>query len=296
MGVFKSSGDKKDEAAYLKLENELITKFIKKLNSSVGVAVLVETIVNEITEAVEAETATLYSVGSDDKIRFTYIYNSNEETMRKLKGMTLEKGQGIVGAVVRAGKSEFIEDASKDKRFHKTTDEKTGFVTRSMICAPLKVEEGVTGAIQVINKKGEGAFSKNDLNLLERLAEIAAAALYKERLFEKITYEKESNEYVVENIAEGVFVVDRDLKILRSNSRMLEMCGHDGQKEAIIGQHVDSILGYLELSQVYGRVFVEGTPYRQSDEEARTLQFTLIPRKDKNDVVEEVLTIVRSRR
>jgi GAF domain-containing protein len=294
--VFRSSDDKKNELAYLKLENELVTKFIKKLNSTVGVAVLVETIVNEVTEAVQAETATFYSVDASKKIRFSYVYGGDAKTIQKLKGMTLEMGQGIVGATVQNGRSEYIEDASKDKRFFKNSDEETGFVTKSMICAPLKMEDYVIGAIQVINKKGGKNFSKNDLTLLERMAEIAAFALYKERLFEKITYEKNLNEYIIENIAEGVFVVDRDLKILRSNSRLLQMCGHESHRDSVVGQHVDSIFGYLQLKDVYDKVFTEGTPYRQSEEEARALRFTLIPRKNREDVVSEVLTIVKSKR
>ena len=292
----KGSNGIKDEVAYLNLENELITKFIKKLNSTVGVATLVEAIINEITEAVEAQTATLYSVDSNNMIRFAYVYGGDEKTIQQLKGMTLEMGQGIVGSVVSNGKSEYVEDAEKDKRFFKTADKETGFVTKSLMCAPLKLEDTVIGAIQVINKKGDRKFSKNDMVLLQRLAEIAAFALHKEKLYEKITYEKEFNEYIVENIAEGVFVVDKELKVLRSNSRLLEMCGSAHHKESIIGQHVDSILGYLQLKEVYEKVFTEGRPYRQSEQEARALQFTLIPRKNNVDVVTEVLTIVKSRR
>ena len=72
--------------------------------------------------------------------------------------------------------------------------------------------------------------------------------------------------------------------------------GSEQDRDSIIGHHVDTILGYLELSQVYGRVFTEGRPYRQSDEEARALQFSLIPRMNKDEVVTEVLTIVKSRK
>jgi transcriptional regulator with GAF, ATPase, and Fis domain len=296
MGLFKSSNEVKDENAYLKLENELITKFIKKLNSAVGVSLLVETIINEITEAVEAETATLYSVDGNNKIRFTYVYGGDKKTTQKLKNMTLEMGQGIVGSVVSNGKSEYVEDAEKDKRFFKTADKETGFVTKSLICTPLKLEDSVIGAIQVLNKKGGGKFSTNDMVLLERLAEMAAFALHKEKLYEKITYEKEFNEYIIENIAEGVFVVDKGLNILGSNNKLLEMCGSEHQKESIVGHHVDSILGYLQLTEVYEKVFMEGQPYRQSEQEAKSLQFTLIPRKNSDDVVTEVLTIVKSRR
>lgn len=294
MAAFRNSN--KDELSSLKVENELITKFVKHLNSTVGIAVLVETIVNEVTEAVKAETSTLYSVGPDNKIHFTYLYGCDEKTMQQLKGMTLDMGQGIVGSVVKSGKSEYVEDAQKDKRFLKAADKETGFVTKSLLCAPLKTEDKVIGAIQVLNKKGGGTFSKEDMALLERLAEIAGVALNKEKLVEKIKYEKDFNEYIIENIAEGIFVVDKGLNILRSNNRLLEMCGSEHHKESIIGHHVDDILGYLNLKDVYEKVFTEGSPYRQSEEEARTLQFTLIPRKDNDDTVTEVVTIVKSRR
>jgi len=51
-------------------------------------------------------------------------------------------------------------------------DEKTRFVTRDILCIPIKSLDGteVTGAVEVLNKKGGGAFNDDDRILLEEMA------------------------------------------------------------------------------------------------------------------------------
>ena len=51
-------------------------------------------------------------------------------------------------------------------------DEKTGFVTRDILCIPIKSLDGaeVTGAVQILNKKGGGTFNDEDRMLLEEMA------------------------------------------------------------------------------------------------------------------------------
>lgn len=55
-----------------------------------------------------------------------------------------------------------IIDAYEDPRFDKSIDQKSGFLTRSVLCMPISDQAGCTGVLQIINKLPAGAFSKTD--------------------------------------------------------------------------------------------------------------------------------------
>jgi len=78
----------------------------------------------------------------------------------------------IVGEVISSGKGTIVNDLDKREGFHSQTGAETGYLAYNMICVPIKstTTHGVTGAIQVLNKRLRGSFTKNDLLLLEEVA------------------------------------------------------------------------------------------------------------------------------
>ena len=96
--------------------------------------------------------------------------------------IVLEKGVGVAGYVAEQGESVLINDVSADPRFDPTTDRRTGFITRNMLCVPLRNPEGVLmGSLQAINRRG-GEFSEIELSYLESFAALAAVAVEREQL------------------------------------------------------------------------------------------------------------------
>lgn len=71
----------------------------------------------------------------------------------KLKNFYLEPGEGIAGWVCLNSKPLVVEDVRKDPRFSPRVDQLLGFITRSVVCAPiLNGNNRVVGAIELINK------------------------------------------------------------------------------------------------------------------------------------------------
>ena len=100
-----------------------------------------------------------------------------------ITGLSLPAGAGIVGRSVAQNASQMVWDAQNDPNFDTSLDAKTGFTTRSILCAPLSVKDERIGAIEVINKSGgDGLFSQDDLTLLEALAASAALAISNARM------------------------------------------------------------------------------------------------------------------
>lgn len=94
-----------------------------------------------------------------------------------ISGITIANGQGIAGSVVQEGSSVIVEDAASDPRFSRSVDDESGFVTRSMICVPLKNAHETIGCVQVINRLDGSHYTADDLFLCEQLAALATIAI-----------------------------------------------------------------------------------------------------------------------
>ncbi len=100
-----------------------------------------------------------------------------------ITGLRLDANQGIVGKTVRESTVQMVRDVSEDPNFAASVDAGTGFVTRSILCAPLRVRGSSIGALELINKKtGDGLFSAQDSYLMTAIASSAALAIHNGRM------------------------------------------------------------------------------------------------------------------
>jgi putative ABC transport system ATP-binding protein len=75
----------------------------------------------------------------------------------------IPRSAGIAGAVVEQGRTENVPDAYADPRFDRSTDERTGYRTRSILCVPLKDrEDRVFGVAQILNRRDGRPFDHSD--------------------------------------------------------------------------------------------------------------------------------------
>jgi len=98
-----------------------------------------------------------------------------------LPPIRLKRGQGIAGWVAEHREPIIINDVYTDKRFYSSVDQQSGFITNSMVCIPLQVEERMIGVLQAINKRSSN-FNENDLRLLQAIGGSLAAAIENSRL------------------------------------------------------------------------------------------------------------------
>ncbi len=111
----------------------------------------------------------------------------NEEASGELYSLVAEgkftreirimNSSGIAGHVFTTGKGVMIHDAYQDSHFNKSVDQMTGFITKSILCVPLRNLKGeCIGVAQLLNKFS-GDFTQADMDLLEATVEQAAIAL-----------------------------------------------------------------------------------------------------------------------
>jgi phosphoserine phosphatase RsbU/P len=114
-------------------------------------------------------------------------------------------GHGLVGACVGANEPLVINDAASDPRFFRKVDDKSGYVTKSVLVLPLHGNTGrVIGALQLLNKPG--GFQDADVQLLGFAAGYSASAIEGQRLRRE---------------AEQARLVYRELEIAREVQRKL---------------------------------------------------------------------------
>lgn len=101
----------------------------------------------------------------------------------EITGFTLPSDQGIVGRCVQAKCGAIVRDVAADPDFDASADRRTGFTTRSILCAPLSVRDETIGAIELVNKRGgDGLFTEADLAVLQALSSSAALAIINARM------------------------------------------------------------------------------------------------------------------
>jgi signal transduction histidine kinase len=91
----------------------------------------------------------------------------------------------MAGWVAREGRTQIINDVTRDKRFFAKSDESTGFQTRSMIVVPMKVKDKTIGVLEAINRADNSPFTEEDIELLTTLSAQAAIAITNARLFQQ---------------------------------------------------------------------------------------------------------------
>jgi signal transduction protein with GAF and PtsI domain len=75
---------------------------------------------------------------------FEVAVGDKGEEVRSIK---LTKGLGVAGWVAEYDEPVVINDVSSDTRFFKGADEKSGFITRNMVCVPVRSKEKIVGVL-----------------------------------------------------------------------------------------------------------------------------------------------------
>lgn len=140
---------------------------------------LMHLITTQCSQLLQADRASLYLVDEEKQELYTWIAEGLEN-----KEVRTPFGKGISGLVAQCRKMLNVPDAYKDPNFNPEWDKKTGYRTKSILCAPLLTHEGkVVGVIQVLNKK-HGCFTEYDETLLAALASHAAVSIDNAQLME----------------------------------------------------------------------------------------------------------------
>jgi adenylate cyclase len=102
----------------------------------------------------------------------------------EVRAIRIPIGKGKAGMVFETGEP-IVENTIKNH--YQAVDEKTHFVTESMVCVPLRFGAQTIGVLQLLNKDGgSGTYDAADLELTQRLAVQATIAIRNAALFQRL--------------------------------------------------------------------------------------------------------------
>ena len=135
------------------------------------------------------------------------------------KQIEIKMGEGFIGWVGKTGEPFLASDITKDPRF--ATFPKARKKVASAIAAPIKIGGRTVGVISCASSTRK-RFSPDDLELLISVASLSAEAIERAELYQQLLSRGEA---VIESMADGLLVVDRDSHIVLTNHTCREMLG-----------------------------------------------------------------------
>ncbi|OGU55214.1 MAG: hypothetical protein A2V66_00695 [Ignavibacteria bacterium RBG_13_36_8] len=158
----------------------MIIKAAELINSNVRLDEVLKNIVDVAINLTKADRGTLYLVDKDKNELWSLVAVGTE-----IKEIRLRMGEGLAGYVAQSGETINIKDARKDSRFKSDFDRSSGYVTRSMICFPIKNNDNeIVGVLQLLNSRN-GEFSTRDENFLKALSIHSAIAIHNALMHQK---------------------------------------------------------------------------------------------------------------
>jgi adenylate cyclase len=164
---------------------ELLLEVSNKIAVAANLSEAFDVLAQFTASVINAEQASVFL--NDPRTSELYTRITLNKFTREIRIMN---DNGIAGHVFTTGRGLIIPDAYADARFDPEVDKKTGYVTRNILCVPLRTLGGrVIGVSEVLNKRA-GTFTEDDLELLEALVRQAAIALENRRTTEEIEQDR----------------------------------------------------------------------------------------------------------
>jgi adenylate cyclase len=161
---------------------ELMLDITRKMAAKESLDDVLNALVDVSTREIGAERGSLFL--NDDKTGELYSRVAQGTSNREIR---FANTAGIAGHVFQSGEGLIVHDAYADPRFNRAIDEQTGYVTRSILCVPIRTVKGeVIGVAQALNRI-KGGFSRADLRLLEEMTTQGAIALQTAQYIERMT-------------------------------------------------------------------------------------------------------------
>ena len=178
-----TNSDQAKELADLKNKVEALSSLIEIsiiINSALDLDDLIVLVMEKAQSVMKAEASSVMIINKEKNVLECPV--ALGEVGEKIKKIELPIDKGIAGWVATNGVPQIIPDAYQDPRFNPKVDEETGFKTRSILAAPLKVKDKTIGVAEVINRMDGEAFNEDDLELFSTFCRQVALAFENARI------------------------------------------------------------------------------------------------------------------
>jgi adenylate cyclase len=199
-----------------------LLKATQTLGQSLDLETTLKSVMEQARELMQADRSTLFLLRQESNELWTKVAAADGKKMIEIR---IPANRGIAGYVASTGQSLNITDAYKDPRFDPSTDKRTGYVTRNILCLPVfNSSNELIGVTQLINKN-QGSFTGSDEEFMQAFNIQAGIALENAKLFENVLLEKQYQKDILQSLSDAVISTDLEGRIVTINDAALELLG-----------------------------------------------------------------------
>ena len=159
----------------------LLNEVGRNLTSLLDLPNLLDQILESAIEILNCEAGTLFLVDNETgELIFEVVKGP---VAGELVGRRLPPGTGHVGRSVETGNPAIVNEVRTTNQWSDDEDQQTGFRTRDLLIVPMLVQERVVGVVEVINRRDQMPFTREDQDLLTTFTSQAAIAMENARLY-----------------------------------------------------------------------------------------------------------------
>jgi len=200
----------------------ILLEIMSSLSAERDLDALLRKIMEKTSEVMNADRSTLFLVDEEKNQIWSKVAQG-----AAISEIRVPLGAGIAGHVAQTGETVNIPDAYQDPRFNQEVDRKTGYVTHTILCMPMKNRERkILGVIQVLNKH-QGVFSVGDEELLAAFAAQSATAVQNALLNEEIKKRMQTSEILLNVMRSVSSELELDQLLQRIISKTSEVMNAD---------------------------------------------------------------------
>ncbi len=192
------------------------------LGQSLDLETTLRSVMDQARDLMQADRSTLFLLNRETNELWTKVATADDKTMVEIR---IPANKGIAGYVASTGQPLNITDAYDDPRFDPSTDQKTGYRTRTVLCMPVHNAKGeLIGVTQLINKT-QGTFTTSDEEFLRAFNSQAGMALQNSQLFQNVMVEKQYQKDMLQSLSDAVISTDLQGRVVTINEAALELLG-----------------------------------------------------------------------
>ncbi len=181
-------------------------------------------IMDQISQALRVEAVTLALI--DPQSNELVVHAATGSAKDRLLKVRFQVGTGIAGWVAQEGRGVVVDDVHSDSRFDPQNDERTGFTTKAIACAPLRYRGEVIGILEAINPQNK-VFDQDALLVLTGIGSLAGTAVRNAQLFEHLQAAHQSYRELFEDSIDPILITRWDGKIIEANRQAVNATDYD---------------------------------------------------------------------
>jgi signal transduction histidine kinase len=238
-------------------ELHLLYEIGQSLTVNLDLASLLNEIIRRVPEVVNAERCSIFMLDEQRHELILQLADGEQE-------LRMPADKGIAGWVLSHGLGQIVNDVEQDPRWYDAIGREVDFITRSILCVPMKFKDRIVGVMQLLNKRGGTSFTQRDMRLLTTLAAQAGIAIENARLYRSLKSERDR-------------LLNKEEEVRHAIARDL----HDGPTQSIaaIAMNIEFIKRLLTAmpERVGGELDTLAELVNKTSHDIRTLLFELRP-------------------